>query len=546
VSAARKQGAKGKAGGRKRAPETAKESVERAMRPRPRAKQGDVDEEGEGTFTGGSADMYQPALFIVFGVTGDLASRKLLPALYALHAQGLTPGGCWVLGVGRGSLDDEAVRKIAREAAREEKKCTEKEARAWADEFVFGQGGGDGDLAPLARRIERIEKEHGLARRRVFYLSLPPAAFPTTIEALGKAGLSRVPREGDAPVRPNGEDEYVRLVIEKPFGRDLASARELNDLIHRQFDERQVYRIDHYLGKETVQNLLVFRFANGMFESLWDRDHIDSVTITVAETLGVEQRASYYESAGQLRDMVQSHLTQLLTLVAMEVPSTLDASSVRSEKLKVLRSVRPLAPKDAVLGQYERGTIEGEAVRAYREEPGVAPDSRTETFAALTLAIENWRWQGVRFHLRTGKRMPKRLTEIEIKFRRAPVWMFRTVRKEEFHRNSLVLRIQPDESFSLFFDVKVPGKPFRMQRMPLDFYYSEAFDYLPEAYQTLLLDVMTGDQTLFVHADEVEASWALYAPLLDGRRAVHPYAAGTWGPEDVAAPPAGAPTAAGA
>jgi glucose-6-phosphate 1-dehydrogenase len=280
-----------------------------------------------------------------------------------------------------------------------------------------------------------------------------------------------------------------------------------------------------------------------MFEPLWDRDHIESVTITVAETLGVEQRASYYESAGQLRDMVQSHLTQLLTLVAMEVPSTLDAPSVRAEKLKVLRSVRPLKPEDAVLGQYERGTIEGETVRAYRAEPGVAPDSRTETFAALTLAIENWRWQGVRFHLRTGKRLAKRLTEIEIKFRRAPVWMFRTVRSEELHRNSLVLRLQPDESFSLFFDVKVPGKPFRMQRMPLDFYYSEAFEALPEAYQTLLLDVMTGDQTLFVHADEVEASWALYAPLLDGRRAVHPYASGTWGPEAVVPTPAGAPPA---
>ena len=487
-----------------------------------------------------NAREYQPTLFVIFGVTGDLAARKILPALFALHAQGLTPGGCYVLGVGRDpGLDDEAVRVIARKSAMEERSGSEADATAWADTYVFGQGGGgDPDLTPLAERIAAIERAHGLGQRRVFYLSLPPQAFATTVEALGKAGLNRA----EPPEGPEGVEgrEYAtgkawsRLVIEKPFGRDLATARALNALVHRCFDESQVYRIDHYLGKETVQNLMVFRFANAMFESLWNREHIESVSLTVAEQLGVESRAGYYEGAGQLRDMVQSHLTQLLTLVAMEVPSALDASAVRAEKLKVLRSIRPLTPEDAVLGQYEPGLVDGKDVAGYREEPGVAPDSRTETFAALTLQIENWRWQGVPFHLRTGKRMLRRLTEIEIKFRRAPVWMFRGVRAEELHRNTLLLTLQPDEGFSLYFDVKAPGEPFRIHRLPLHFNYSEAFARIPEAYQTLLLDVLVGEQTLFVHADEVEASWSLYAPLLDGRRAVFPYPAGTWGPLEAA------------
>ena len=485
---------------------------------------------GDTARSAGPAHEYQPSLFVVFGVTGDLAARKLLPALYALHAQGHTPGGCYVLGVGRGDIDDATVRKIARTAAVEDERCTDAEARAWANAYVYGVGGGDADLAALARRIEEIEEKHGLGQRRVFYLSLPPVAFPTTIEALGRAGLHEVARpRGAAP-----GDAWSRIVIEKPFGRDVESARALNALVHRWFDESQVYRIDHYLGKETVQNLLVFRFANAMFESLWNREHVERVTITVAETLGVEARAAYYESAGQLRDMVQSHLTQLMTLVAMEVPSSIDAAAVRAEKLKVLRAIRPLGANDAVLGQYEAGEAEGKPVPAYREEPGVAPDSRTETFAAVMLYVENWRWQGVPFHLRTGKRLPKRMTEIEIRFRRAPVWMFRTVHRDALHRNTLILRLQPDESFTLYFEVKAPGKPFRLERLPLDFAYNEAFGTLPEAYQTLLLDVMMGDQTLFVHADEVEASWELYAPLLDGRRAVYPYAAGTWGPAEEA------------
>ncbi len=484
-----------------------------------------------------------PSVFVLVGVTGALAARTILPALFALHSQGLTPGGCFVIGVGRGALDDAAVRDIACRAAVTERGCTDQDARAWAEQYVFGQGGGEDDLTPLRERIEAIEHEHALGRRRVFYLSLPPTVFPSTIEALGRAGLNDAEppdhAEGALGAERATGDAWVRLVIEKPFGRDLASARALNELVHRWFDESQVYRIDHYLGKETVQNLLVFRFANAMFESLWDRDHIESVMITVAETLGVEGRAGYYDHAGQLRDMVQSHLTQLLTLVAMDVPSAVDAAAVRAEKLKVLRSIRPLKPDDAVLGQYEPGKIDGKDVPGYREEPGVDPSSRTETFAALTLHVENWRWQGVPFYLRTGKRLLRRLTEIEIKFRRAPVWMFRSVRGEqdvgsELHRNTLLLTLQPDEGFSLYFDIKAPGEPFRIHRLPLHFNYTEAFARIPEAYQTLLLDVLVGEQTLFVHGDEVEASWALYAPLLDGRRAVFPYPAGTWGPLEAA------------
>jgi glucose-6-phosphate 1-dehydrogenase len=460
-----------------------------------------------------------PNVFVVFGATGDLSRRKILPALYQLHAQGFTKRGCVVLGVTRDDeIHDDQFRQIAVDAVRAAApKCDVAAVEAWANEYVYFQDVDD-DYAPLVARLEALEAEHLIPQNRSFYLSLPPGAFPPTIEKLGAAGLNR-------------SEGWTRVVIEKPFGRDLASAQALNELVHRWFTEDQVYRIDHYLGKETVQNLIVFRFANAMFESLWNRDRIESVTITVAEELGVEKRAGYYETAGALRDMVQSHLTQLLALVAMDVPAGLDAASIRAEKIKVLRSVRPISPEDAVLGQYEPGHLgDGADAPGYREEPGVSPDSRTETFAALTLHVESWRWQGVPFYLRTGKRMPTRLTEIEIKFRRAPVWMFRSVRHDELHRNTLLVTLQPNEGFSLFFDVKAPGEPFRIRRLPLHFSYDEEFAALPEAYQTLILDLLVGDQTLFVHADEVETSWALYAPLLDGRRAVFPYPAGSWGP----------------
>lgn len=463
----------------------------------------------------------EPTIFIIFGATGDLARRKILPALYEIHREGCTEAGCVILGVTREKLDDQRFRTMARKAVAKGTDANG-DVEAWAKRFLFFQSIGAGtpdDYDALAKRIEAIEQDFGCPQNRVFYISLPPAAFPSTIEALGKAGLST-------------SKGFTRLVIEKPFGRDLESACELNALVHRYFKESQIYRIDHYLGKETVQNLLVFRFANAMFETLWNRDHIESVEITVAEALGVERRAGYYETAGALRDMVQSHLTQLLSLVAMEVPVAIEADAIRVEKIKALKSIAPISADDVVFGQYTAGTIDGKQVPGYQEEPGVAAGSCTETFVALKLEIDNWRWQGVPFYLRTGKRMPHRQTQIEIKFRRAPVWMFRSTGTEELNRNTLLVTLQPDEGFSLFFDVKAPGEPFRMQRFPLHFNYAEAFTAIPDAYQTLLLDVLTGDQTLFVHADEVEASWALYTPVLESPHALYPYAAGTSGPSE--------------
>jgi glucose-6-phosphate 1-dehydrogenase len=473
-----------------------------------------------------------PCVFVIFGATGDLASRKILPALYDLHRSGETGDHCVVLGVTRDpGVTDADFRQIARQAVLERddgSRATgdgdgtgarkEQDVAAWAERFLYFETMDD-DAAPLRARVETLEREFDLPQNRVFYLSLPPKAFGPTVEHLGAVQLDR-------------SDGWTRLVVEKPFGRDLESARELDRTVHKYFDESQVYRIDHYLGKETVQNLLVFRFANAMFESLWNRDHIEAVQITVAEDLGVERRAGYYEKAGALRDMVQSHLTQLLALVTMEVPAAVDAPSIRAEKIKTLRSIAPIGPDDVVFGQYTAGEVDGTRVPGYREEPGVAPDSQTETFVALRLCIDNWRWQGVPFFLRTGKRLGRRLTEIEIKFRRAPVWMFRSVRCEELHRNTLLLTLQPNEGFSLYFDVKAPGDTFRMQRLPLHFNYAEVFDVIPEAYRTLILDLLCGDQTLFVHTDEVEASWSLYTPILERPHPVVPYPAGSWGPEE--------------
>jgi glucose-6-phosphate 1-dehydrogenase len=466
----------------------------------------------------------EPHIFVVFGGTGDLAHRKILPALFQLHAHGITDDRSLVLGVGRDAdVDDAKFRSFVNTAITPDMGSAA-DATTWADKTVFYQSTGSGepsDFQSLKERIETLEREHGLTGNRVFYLSLPPQAFPPTIAALGAVGL-------------NKSAGWTRLVIEKPFGRDLASAQALNGLVHQFFDESQVYRIDHYLGKETVQNLMVFRFANAMFESLWNRDHIESIEITVAEELGVENRAGYYEQAGALRDMVQSHLTQLLALVAMEVPTAFEAGAIREEKIKALRSIAPILSHDAAFGQYAAGVVNGKPVPGYREEPGVAPDSKTETYVALRLSVDNWRWQGVPFYLRTGKRMARRLTEIRVRFRQAPVWMFRSIPGTSPQANTLVITVQPNEGFRLFFDVKAPGEPFRLERLTLHFNYEEEFKFLPEAYQTLLLDVMRGDQTLFVHGDEVETSWRMYAPLLNRAERPFPYPAGTWGPPEAA------------
>lgn len=461
-------------------------------------------------------------LFVVLDATGDLMRRKLLPALFHLSTQGRVKERCFILGAARREdLSDTRFRVEAREALAAAGLRDNELVGRWCDECLFYQTIGAGeasDYRALAARIVRLERRHHLPGNRVFYLALPPNALPSTIVGLGEAGLNRAPG-------------WSRLVVEKPFGRDLASARDLNLLLHRYFDESQIYRIDHYLGKETVQNLLVFRFANTIFESVWNRDRVSSVQITVAERLGVGGRAGYYDWVGALRDMVQNHLTQLLTLTAMEVPAAFDAEAIRGEKIKVLRQVEAIDPEEVVFGQYIGGTIDHEEVPGYRNEPGVAADSMTETFAALRLQINNRRWQGVPFYLCTGKRLPRHLTRIVVAFRYPSVPVFSSFFRCEIHSNLLVITLQPEEGFDLGFEVKVPGQPLSLQTQRLHFRYTEAFGRLPDAYETLLLDIITGNQTLFVHAEEVEAAWRLYTPLLTQRIPVHPYPAGSWGPE---------------
>jgi glucose-6-phosphate 1-dehydrogenase len=461
-----------------------------------------------------------PAVFCLFGATGDLARRKILPALYKLHSEGAAPN-VYILGVTRtGEIDDAGFRGIATEAVGAG--AGGRGADAWAASRLYYQPIGDGtpdDYAALARRIDEIEARHVLPGNRVFYLALPPAGFADAARGIAGAGLARA----------NG---WGRLVVEKPFGRDLESARALNAALHAGWSEDQLYRIDHYLGKETVQNLLVFRFANALFESLWNRDHVESIQITVAEDIGIGDRAGYYDQSGVVRDMMQNHLAQLLTLVAMEPPSRLDAAAIRSEKVKVLESVRPPAPSELVRGQYGKGTVGGKPVAGYLEEKGVPPRSETATFAAIRLEIDNWRWLGVPFYLRTGKRLASRVTEVVLNFREPPVALFERFEACRPQSDTLVLRLQPDEGFSLYFDVKKPGASFELARQPLDFRYAEAFGPLPEAYETLLLDVLEGDQTLFVHSAEVEGAWRLFTPLLESPSRLHPYEAGSWGPPE--------------
>ena len=462
----------------------------------------------------------EPAQFVIFGATGDLARRKLLPALCRLADAGQLHPDTSIVGVATQPLSDREYRSVARDALGKAGLAAETITRFVDDRLRYQpirQGGPD-DFRALGQRLETLGSSGTPVHNRVFYLSLPPRAFPATAAGLGEAGLHR-------------SEGWTRLVVEKPFGRDLASAEELNELVHRHFHEGQIYRIDHYLGKDTVQNLLVFRFANVLIESAWNRDRIDSVQITVAESLGVGTRAGYYDHAGALRDMVQNHLTQLLTLVAMEAPSTFSADAIRQEKIKVLRSVAPIRCADVVRGQYAAGHLNGERAPGYLEEEGVAAGSGTETFVAMKLGIDNWRWNGVPFFLRSGKRLPRKTTQIAVRFRDVPVSLFRSVDCAMDTTDVLTITLQPHEGFALYLDIKVPGERFALRRIPLDFDYREMFDEMPEAYQTLLLDVLNGDQTLFVHAAEVEESWRVYTPLLEAPPGVQPYAAGTWGPD---------------
>ena len=459
-------------------------------------------------------------LFVVFGATGDLMRRKLLPAIYYLTSEGLLNNSCQILGVSHQStLGDEGFRNWACEALATAG-LPSGELGNWCQKRLYYQPivkTEAADFQILAERIRKIESENKLTGNRIFYMALPPTEFPGTIATLGEVGLNR-------------STGWTRLVIEKPFGRDLASAEQLNGLVHQHFEEAQIYRIDHYLGKETVQNLLAFRFGNSIFESIWNRDRVECVKITVAEELGVEHRAAYYEQAGALRDMLQNHLTQLLTLTAMEAPGALSADAIRYEKVKVLRSIPQIRSTDVVLGQYSEGEIDGKPVPGYLQEHGVSANSTTDTFVAIRVEIDNWRWQGVPFFLCTGKRLPKRMSQIEVTFRHPPVSIFHPFETGDPHPNVLNMMLQPDEGFELSFQVKAPGQPITLQTQRMHFQYDEAFGPLPDAYRTLLLDVMVGDQTLFVHSDEVQASWKLYDPLLKPEHPRYPYPAGTWGP----------------
>ncbi|HWQ14762.1 MAG TPA: glucose-6-phosphate dehydrogenase [Roseiflexaceae bacterium] len=474
-----------------------------------------------------------PCAVVIFGATGDLTHRKLVPALYNLHRERLLPPGFSVVGFARRAWSDDFFRTGLREDTRKYSR-TGVEDGLW-DSFAEGisyvRSSFDdpaGYLA-LAKRLEELDERRGTGGNRLLYLSTPPESYGEIIRQIGAAGLNRSPNGG-----------WTRIIIEKPFGRDLQSARALDIEVHRVFHESQVYRIDHYLGKETVQNILVFRFANGIFEPLWSRNHVDHVQITVAESVGVEGRGNYYESAGALRDMVQNHLMQLLTLTAMEPPVGYRADAVRDEKVKVLRAIRPIAPDEVerftVRGQYGPGSVGGQAVPGYREEPGVAPDSRSETYVALQFYVENWRWAGVPFFLRTGKRLPKRASEIAIQFKMAPTMLFDSGPLSGIEPNVLAMRIQPDEGISLRFDSKVPGQANQIRPVTMDFRYNASFGVeSPEAYERLLLDAMLGDSTLFTRSDEVEASWSLITPIHQGwEDAPAPefpnYEAGSWGP----------------
>ena len=463
---------------------------------------------------------FQPHLFIILGASGDLTARKLVPALFRLMERHDDLRCCHILGVARSEMSDKAFRSGIRRVLAEQWP-DHAGLPGWCDRHVYYQslGPSGGGFPGLARRIEHLEEAAGLPGNRVFYLALPPRVFPTTIEAIGEVGLHEA-------------RGWTRLVVEKPFGHDLASARDLNALVHQCFRESQVFRIDHYLGKETVQNLLVFRFGNALFESIWNRGQIDRVEISVHETLGVETRAGYYDQSGALRDMVQNHLTQLLALVAMEAPARFDAGSIRREKIKLLESVVPLRLEHVLFGQYVAGAVDGRPVRGYRQERGVSAHSETETFVRLRLEIANWRWRGVPFILETGKRMPRKCTKILIRFQPAPVSLFRPYEDTcNVRPNLLEITLQPNEGFDLHFEVKEPRMPLRLAPQTLRFRYDEAFGDLPEAYETLLGDILQGDQTLFVHADEVIDSWRIYTPILEDRPPVHAYAPGSSGPE---------------
>jgi glucose-6-phosphate 1-dehydrogenase len=477
----------------------------------------------------------EPCVLVLFGAAGDLSKRKLVPALANLARDGYLPQNFALLGVARTEFTDQTYRdKVAEDLKQFGGQELPLDLVSWFLQRCHYQQGNfeDEALYPrLAVRLAELDRQYGCGGNALNYLAVVPTLFLPIISRLDSSGLAR--QEGKS---------WKRVVIEKPFGRDLESAKALNREVGKHLAENQIYRIDHYLGKETVRNILALRFGNGIFEPIWNRRYVDHVQISVAEDLGVEQRGPYYETAGALRDMVPNHLSQLLSLTAMEPPISFDANAVRDEKAKLLHAVQPMAPEEVlrrtVRGQYGPGTVDGKAVAGYRQEERVDPRSGVETYAALELRIDNWRWAGVPFYLRTGKRLPLRASEICVYFKQPPLLLFRETDVQSLPPNRLMLRIQPEENVTLSFSAKVPGPQVRLEEVAMDFNYKQAFGQAPSTgYETLLYDCMIGDQTQYQRADLVEAGWSMIQPILDVWKALQPrdfpnYAAGSWGPAE--------------
>ncbi|MEW6385981.1 MAG: glucose-6-phosphate dehydrogenase [Thermodesulfobacteriota bacterium] len=474
----------------------------------------------------------EATIFAIFGAGGDLASRKLIPALYSLFREKWLPEKFAILGLGHlHGREEDFLLHLRQEAGKFSRHRVEEGSwQTFISHFAFLTSELDDPqtFSALAQKIAGQEKAWGAKANRIFYLALPPQLIEPAAQQLARAKL-------------NQDRGRARIVVEKPFGRNLDSARALNQSLTQMFYESQIFRIDHYLGKETVQNILAFRFANTLFEPVWNRHYIDHIQITVAEKLGVELRGHYYDQAGALRDMIQNHLLQILCLVAMEAPISFEADEVRNKKVDVLHAIRPILPEQvnqyAVRGQYGSGWVEGDLVPGYHSEPDVSPDSATETYAAVKLFVDNWRWQDVPFYLRTGKRLPSRISEVSIQFRPVPHQTFPPSALLDWRPNRLLIAIQPEEGILIRFEAKHPGPTLRLSPVIMQFYYREAFKTEPpEAYETLLLDVMRGDTTLFMRGDQVEAAWEVLSPILDTWESIKPadfpnYQAGTWGPE---------------